>query len=209
LSGQFYRFNTISSEAKRLALARVISGQNVRGYITTVDHEILKGRPSSLKKRMGGRIYDWGLISMVTTVLQDLIQRGHTSEKIDFVFDGCKELRTCIAGYESQREKFPLSMRRIAGEIIPGDDIELAGLQAADLLAGEYSTYLKTGTKGASYEALANPIREFPAKSPEAKLKELIQYAKEVDEREKLVIDIMKSMKSKGLTLDDLRKFGV
>ena len=210
LSGEFYRFNTESSEKKRLSLAKVISShQSIRGYITTVNHEIINGRPNILKKKMGTRIYDWGFISIVTGVLVDLIQRGQASEKIDFIFDRCPELRACIAAYELQREKFPVSMQRIAGEVIPGDDKELAGLQAADLLAGEYSDYLRTGIKGPAYLELNNAILEVPASPPEATLKELMQYARQVEERERFVADTMKAMKARGITIDDLRKSGV
>lgn len=212
LSDEFYRFSVADAKAKQLALAKVISNHGVRGYIATAKHDILSGRPKKLRKSMGTRIYDWAFIAMVSTVLIDFLERGERSEKIDFIFDDCKELRACIESCELIMAKFPPSMQKIAGKIIPGDDRELVGLQAADLLAGEHSAYLRTGTKDIPYSELINadvPIREFPAGPPQAMIKELIQYAQGVYEREELVSVLLKSLKAKGVTLADLKKLGL
>jgi len=46
--------------------------------------------------------------------------------------------------------------------IAPGDDRNIAGLQAADLFAGEYFAYLRTGQESSVYMALSTaPIAEF------------------------------------------------
>ena len=208
LSDEFYKMSIDVSAAKRLALARVICNQNVRGYIATAEHAILSDKPERLRKMMGTRIYDWAFIAMVSTILIDFLERGVRNEKIDFIFDGCTELRACIDSYEIRREEFPPSMKSICGEAIPGDDKELAGLQAADLLAGEYATYLRTGHKTAPYLALETamkPIRAFPARPPQ-QISGLLAYAQEVYQRRELVTAMLESLKAMGVNLDDLKE---
>jgi hypothetical protein len=208
LSDEFYKMSIDASEAKRLALTTVLCNHDVRGYIATAEHTILTDRPEKLRKMMGTRIYDWAFIAMVSTVLNDFLERGERTEKIDFIFDGCTELRTCIDSYEIRREEFPPSMRNICGEAIPGDDKELAGLQAADLLAGEYSTYLRSGHKTAPHLALETamkPICAFPARPPQ-QIGGLLAYAQEVYQREELVTEMLKSLKAMGVNLNDFKE---
>ena len=81
LSGEFYKFSTASKDAKVLALSKVIIAHNLRGFIATVDHNLLAKRPYQLKKLMGTRMYDWAFIAMVSTVLTDFLDRGERSEK--------------------------------------------------------------------------------------------------------------------------------
>ena len=206
---EFYKFSETAATAKKLALAKVISKHKVRGYIATADHAILSGKPERLSKLMGTRIYDWAFIAIVTCVLGDYLNRGEQVEKVDFVFDGCSELRACIESYEETRNnKFPSPMQAIAGEAIPGDDKKLAGLQAADLLAGEHSAYLKTGVKGDCYVEFVSadlPIMEFPARPPQ-QIAELVQYAQGVYQRKELISDILKLLKDKGVNLGDFNK---
>ena len=207
-SGQFFKIGVEGSKQKKVALAEVISHHSVRGYIATADHAILSGRPKKLRKLAGTRIYDWAFIALITTVLLDFLKRGER-ETIDFVFDGCKELRACIGSYEAQRAAWPPSMQKIASEVIPGDDRKLVGLQAADLLAGEHSAYLRTGVKDVSYQAIENrniPIFDFAA-SPPPMLPLLLKYAQEVFERQDAVADILRELKRRGVELDDFKKF--
>ncbi len=206
-TNDFYKFSEAAAIAKKLALARVISKHKVRGYIATADHTILSGKPERLSKFMGTRIYDWAFIAIVTCVLGDHLERGEKLEKVDFVFDGCSELRACIESYEETRDnKFLSPMQAIAGEAIPGDDKELAGLQAADLLAGEHSAYLQTGIKGDCYMEFADlPIMEFPA-TPPLQIVELLQHAQGVYRRKELVSDMLNLLKQKGVKLDDFKE---
>ncbi len=193
-----------ASDAKTLTMSQIISEHDLRGYVVTVDYDLLTSKPVELRKRMGTRVYDWAFMKMVPGVLVDNLDRG-SREKVDFVFDGCTELRTCIERYEVAREEWPPSMRAIAGEIIPGNDKELAALQAADLLAGEYAAVLRSGLKGEVYQALeVRPIAEWVANPPP--LEPLWEYAKEVFEREAIVRNMLKLMKQHGVSLNDLKQ---
>jgi hypothetical protein len=154
---------------------------------------------------MGTRIYDWAFIAMICGVLGDRVELGHTFEKVDFTFDGCAELRACIGSYEQKRERFPPSMRAIAGELIPGDDKELAGLQAADLLAGGISARLKG--EAPQYLRIieeSRRMKEIPSVRP-PQLELLFQYARQVYGRQELAHKMVKLLKERGISLDDLK----
>ena len=207
LGDEFLRFSSPDRDAKKLALAEVIRNSGMQGYVVTVPHDILGEKPSQLKKWMGTRVYDWAFMALVPKVIIDLLERGERS-KVDFVFDGCSELRACIESYERQRNEWPPSMRAIAGEVIPGDDKILAGLQAADFLAGEHSVYLETGNKEAAYLSLENassPIVEFPASPSVDTIKAVLQYATEVYQRWDLVSGMLRDLKAMGVKLEDFK----
>lgn len=208
LSGEFYKFSSTDRDAKVLALSHVIAAHGLRGYIALVEHSLLANRPEKLRKFMGSRTYDWAFIAIVQSVLADFLDRRQT-EKIDFIFDKCGELRACIESYEQQKaEEFSPSIRDIAGEVIPGDDKELAGLQAADLLAGEHSSYLRTNTKSPAYAEIDNahiPILAFSASPPRREIEKLLEYAQAVYQRHDLVQAMAKFLKEQGVNLDDFK----
>ena len=93
-------------------------------------------------------------MNLVAMVLDDHLKLKDIENKIDFVFDGCSELRACIESYEQERKRWVTPMQQIAGEIIPGNDHNFAGLQAADMLAGELSLYSKTKTPSDLYNLM-------------------------------------------------------
>jgi hypothetical protein len=204
LSDQFYKLTHDDAAEKKLALAHVISQYRIRGYISTAAHTILDGRPKELRKMMGTRVYDWAFVALITKVLTDHLELGER-EQIDFTFDGCSELRSCIESYEKMKEEWPPSMRELAGEVIPGDDRKLVALQSADLLAGEHSAYLRTGMKDTPYLALE--IANIPVLSVEAAvppmIDEFLEYSREVYERARIVHEAIKYLKEKGIKLDD------
>jgi len=207
-SEKFRKLSSTDKDKKKLALARVVASHKVRGYIATVKHEIFSDKPEQLRKLMGTRIYDWAFMAIIPAVIFDHLERGERS-RIDFIFDGCSELRACIEGYEQERQKWTPSMQAAAGTVIPGDDEELIGLQAADLLAGEHSIFLNTGVKEAPYAELINagiPIKEVEA-SPPINLAPLYQYARGVFEREDVVREFIKLLKENGLTINDLKAY--
>ena len=139
LGGEFSKFSREQSDAKKLLLAEVISRFQLRGYVATGEHRLLLNKPKEHKGLMTTRMYDWAFMALVPTVLWDQLENLHRSDKVDFVFDGCNELRACQESYARRKLDFPKPMRSMAGEVSPGDDKELAGLQAADFLAGEIS----------------------------------------------------------------------
>jgi len=204
----YFKSSEARSDAKRRDLANIISGHNLRGYVATVKHEILRNKPkklSLLKGMTGMRVYDWALIGLVERIFVDYLDRGERSEKIDFVFDECTELAACIESYRLQKPKWPPSMQHIAGTIAPGNDRDIAGLQAADLFAGEYSEYLRTGEKTSVYTTLASvPIIELPV-SPPPVMESLLRYSQDVQMRAELVHEMLKSLKKAGVNLDDFK----
>lgn len=203
LGTMLYQNSNADREAKKVSLAKIISGHGLRGYIATVPHQLLNRKPEKLKKLMGTKIYDWAFIALIPTVVIDHLERGERS-RIDFIFDGCTELRSCIASYERQRNEWPPSMQAVSGTVIPGDDRELAGLQAADLLAGEHSTYLKERRKSLAYSQFDGlSMTCFGAYPPKA-LDRFLSYAREVYERAEFVKWMTIILKEHGLTMTDI-----
>jgi hypothetical protein len=205
----YFKSSEARSDPKRIDLANVIASHPLRGYVATVKHEILSNKPKQfrlLKGMAGMRVYDWALVGIVERILVDYLDRGEQSEKIDFVFDDCTELAACIESYRLQKPKWPPSMQHIAGMIAPGDDQNIAGLQAADLFAGEHSAYLRTGQKDAVYMALASvPIVEFPIPPPPV-MESLLQYSQDVQQWAEVLHGTLKSLKELGVNLDDFKK---
>lgn len=206
-SKEFREMHVADREKTKIALATVICEHNLRGYVATARHEVLSGKPESLKKLMGTRIYDWAFIAIVPFVLIDYLERGERS-RIDFIFDGCTELRACIESYEREKQNWTPSMQAAAGTVISGDDAELNGLQAADLLAGEHSIFMNTRTREAPYLKLLEagiPIKEVEARPPLMQLNALLQYSREVQNRAELVKEFINLLKANGLTVNDLK----
>jgi hypothetical protein len=205
LDGEFLKCLRSDAEAKKLALAKVIGGSLVYGYVVSQPHELLKEKPDRLRKFMGTRIYDWAFMALIPKVLFESLESGRR-EKIDFVFDGCSELRACIESYERQRLEWPPSVQAVAGEIIPGNDKELAALQAADLLTSQHCVYLKTGIVEPPYAQMKqNRIIEFSPNPPMEVIGSLIAYAKDVYERAELVHELVDDLKARGIKLDDFK----
>jgi hypothetical protein len=204
---EFFKSSDAKCDAKRLSLARLIADHRMRGYVFTAKRELLATKPkqfSLLKGRVGMRIYDWAFIKTITAVVIDFLERGER-EKIDFVFDECKELGACIDSYEEQRKQWPPSMQHVAAVIGPGNDEDLVGLQAADLLAGEHSDYLRTATRSAAYAELTKTPILVSAASPPLQLEMFLQYAKDVQARAELVHGMIKILKQNGVNLDDFK----
>ena len=196
LGGQFYKSGTRMMEAKRKSLARVIAASGLTGYFTRIPHKALSSKPDQLKKLMGTKIYDWALMAITCGVLEDSLKHGNSKETVDFVFDDCSELRSCIESYEYIREQFPAPLRAIAGEPIPGNDEKVFGLQAADLLAGGISAQLK-GDAVEYFQIIKNAvhIKRILSKRP-PQLELILQYAREVFGREELAHKMLVSCPS-------------
>jgi uncharacterized protein DUF3800 len=210
LQDEFRFMNRSQAELKKLSLARVICRfrKCVSGYVTTVPHEYLLRKPQRVKKLVGTRVYDWGFISIVSTILEHSLYLRE-SETIDFVFDKCSELQSNINEYEARgRSCFPPALRKIAGTIIPGDDKLLCGLQAADLLCGQQSVYMRTGCKPeplAELETAKVPVLVMPA-SPPRQMADVLRYAEGVVKREDMVREMLKYLKAQGIKLNDIKE---
>ncbi len=88
-------------------------------------------------------------------VLQRQIEKGNTTQTVDFVFDEQEGLlKESIKLYEQFKPRFPREQQAIAGTISIGDDRQIPALQAADLLCGEIATNLLTRKPGPAYKRL-------------------------------------------------------
>ena len=99
-------------------------------------------------------------------------------------------------------------MLRIAGEAIPGDDKDLAGLQAADLLAGEHSACLRTGQRGAPYMEIVNshiPLMAFRRSRRVRKSNDSCNMLQRSDGRQELTQAMVKWCKENGVNLNDYK----
>lgn len=154
MSGQFERCTREIADEKKRALAKIIGSYDFRCYISSAKYESFADRPKELREFKVAGYYGWAFMNLVAMVLDDHLKLKDIENKIDFVFDGCSELRACIESYEQERKRWVTPMQQIAGEIIPGNDHNFAGLQAADMLAGELSLYSKTKTPSDLYNLM-------------------------------------------------------
>jgi hypothetical protein len=152
LSGQFWQFNEDQAKKKMLDLAAVIGEFDLHGYCAIVPH-VLGDLDKSTRKfvQQGVRVYDWGFVTAIKMILQ-WMEPQPNDEKVDFVFDEHSALEPNIENFNSnKRDPFLADHMRHAGTCTPGKDEEVAALQMADLLAGEFSS---EGNTGARSEAL-------------------------------------------------------
>ncbi len=137
LDGQFKGFRREDAEEKLKSLARVIPNHRLQGVYVKVPHAWFRKRDSkAMQGMMGTRVYDWGFLTATSGVLQYMNKLEH-DYTIDFVFDKCSELRSCIEMYDEMKESGMFEKMANAGVCIPGDDRVSAALQMADLLSGE------------------------------------------------------------------------
>ncbi|HEX2833930.1 MAG TPA: hypothetical protein VHW00_13045 [Thermoanaerobaculia bacterium] len=91
----------------------------------------------------------------VAGVLQRQLEKGFSSEVVNFVFDEQKGLlRHSIDLFAQFKPTFPKQSLAIAGEIVSGDDKSTPALQAADLLCGQIATALASGKPDPAYQRL-------------------------------------------------------
>jgi Protein of unknown function (DUF3800) len=154
LSGQFERCTREIADEKKRALAKIIGSYDFRCYISSAKYESFADRPKELREFRVAGYYGWAFMNLIAMVLDDHLKLNDIENKIDFVFDGCSELRASVESYERERKRWLLPMQNIAGEIIPGNDRNFAGLQAADMLTGELSLYSKTKTPSDLYNLM-------------------------------------------------------
>ena len=143
LTGEFWRWRRIETDKKILSLAKSIAKFDVFGYCITVPHRLFEHHDPKASHGAGTKAYDWGFLAATSGLIQFLDEDHPGDDKVDFVFDKCSELPACIAQYNFLKADPVLktTMRR-AGECSPGDDKEVAALQMADLLSGEFSRHV-------------------------------------------------------------------
>ncbi len=109
LSDQFWRFDSPSAYAKKLALANVIARfPEVNGFCVGVENAAFSERdPDISKSRAGSRPYDWAFMTTVSVVLSFADIKYPGDDQIDFIFDECSELKAC-KGFFSNAKEDPL-----------------------------------------------------------------------------------------------------
>lgn len=176
LNGQFQRLSYPAADKKKKALAKIIGDSSLQGFCATVLYSWFQGRdPKATKGQVGTRPYDWGFLTATSGVLQ-YIRDVHPKEKVDFIFDERRELPPCISMFNDLKsmEDCPWTeiMRR-AGTCTSGKDTEVAALQMADLLSGEFTLIGNKGNRPsdiwrlmASNHAVAHVPCEMPPPVP-------------------------------------------
>jgi len=71
LNGEFQRFTRQMADAKKMALAKVISIHDLRGYLSSANHQIMANKPKELKKMMATRLYDWVFMNIVWLIVSN------------------------------------------------------------------------------------------------------------------------------------------
>ncbi len=174
LSGEFWKFDRSSADAKMVALAEVIARFRIQGICVTVPHASFANRDSkSAKGMMGSRAYDYGFFSLVFRVLRQIREHASMGSRVDFVFDRRPELRSCIENFNALKDADDLESPlledfQVAGECFPGDDKDILALQMADLLAGQSSSTLKDGVTAKALQIItdAKPLMHWVCHIP-------------------------------------------
>lgn len=148
LSGQFWQFNREQADRKMLDLAAVIGGFDLQGHCAIVPH-VLGDIDKTAKKYVqhGARVYDWGFVTAIKMILQ-WMEPQPDGEKVDFIFDEHSALEANIENFNlNRKDPFLSDYMRHAGTCTASKDEEVAALQMADLLAGEFSAEGETGVR--------------------------------------------------------------
>ncbi len=148
LGGQFWQFNREQADKKMLDLAAVIAGFDLQGLCAIVPH-VLGDIDKNARKyaQQAARVYDWGFITATKMTIQ-WMEPQPDGEMVDFIFDEHSALEANIQNLNAnKRDPFLNDYMRHAGTCTPGKDQEIAALQMADLLAGEFSAEGETGIR--------------------------------------------------------------
>lgn len=173
LKGEFEGWSNEDAQAKLNAFVKVICDHEMYGVTTGLNTKTWKQAFQSDKlspKRLKGLLkfthhYQSCFHSAVAMVLQRQLELGLTSEIVDFVFDQQDGLlKDSIKHYSDFKSLFPDAVQKIAGEISVGDDKNAPALQAADVLAGQLTTMLKSGA-GPTYQTLVKCHQVIHAKA--------------------------------------------
>jgi hypothetical protein len=142
-TGQFSRWSQDQIESKIAALADVVCRYKLYGIITGLRKSLINGifsRATMPKKHLrsvlkGTHHFQWCLFSVHSGVLQLQLERGHSEDKVDFIFDDTNGLlKECSEIYDYIMPALPEEKRKIFGILTESNDKEVPAMQAADLL---------------------------------------------------------------------------
>jgi hypothetical protein len=173
LKGEFEGWSNEDAQAKLAALVKVICDHEMYGVTTGLNTTTWKQAFQSdtlSPRRLKGLLkfthhYQSCFHSAVAMVMQRQLELNHTSDIVDLVFDQQDGLlKDSIKHYSQFKSLFPVAVQKIAGEISVGNDKDTPALQAADLLAGQLTTMLRSGP-GPTYQALVQCHQVIHAKA--------------------------------------------
>jgi hypothetical protein len=165
---QFFGFSCAERDRKVMSLAEVVCESPIRrGFLTDTPHGLFAAAPKKLRGMYGTKVYEWAFHNAVSIAIHSQLIEGET-DKVDFVFDKRSDLPNCIKVFEEIRPKIGAGIRALMGTITPGDDIDVLGLQAADLLAGQWCYFVKNGHTLPPFKKLAicKPLCHSPFDPP-------------------------------------------
>jgi hypothetical protein len=152
--GQFSGWSQEQIESKIAALSDVVCRHKLYGLVTGLRKSTIDGifsKATMPKKHLrsvlkGTHHFQWCLFSVHSGVLQMQLERGHSKDKVDFIFDETNGLLTeCSEIYDYIMPALAEEKKKIFGILTEGNDKQVGALQAADLLAGQMTTNLKLG----------------------------------------------------------------
>jgi hypothetical protein len=153
-TGQFAGWPATQVETKITQLVDVICRHEMYGVVSglnTATHAKAFSSPILSRKTLRSILkfshhFQSCVFSVSAMVLDLQIQRGVTEKKVDVVFDEMDGLMAeCIVAYDGFKHKLAPEQIAIAGSMTEADDKEVEALQAADLLAGQFTTRLRIG----------------------------------------------------------------
>ncbi|MGC2473178.1 MAG: DUF3800 domain-containing protein [Candidatus Sulfotelmatobacter sp.] len=169
LDGQFRHWKRSAADEKVKNLAGVIAQFRLQGFCASVPHSWFANRDAQSSKGMiGSRVYDWGFLTAISGVLQ-YMSKLKVDYTVDFIFDERSELSACIGIYNEMKNSGAVEVMAHAGICLPGNDEEVAALQMADLLAGEFSHLSENeppSLEPFSIIAKAKPVIHVPCTPP-------------------------------------------
>ncbi|HEX7154098.1 MAG TPA: DUF3800 domain-containing protein [Thermoanaerobaculia bacterium] len=152
--GEFSGWTAEEVDAKLTALVEVICHYDMYGVATGVNtqtwNRAFRSKVLSPKRLRGllkiTHYYESCFHSAIGMVMQRQMELGYVSDVIDLIFDQQDGLlNESMKHYSEFKKAFPSQLQKIAGKTHIGNDRECPALQAADLLAGQLTTMLRSG----------------------------------------------------------------
>jgi len=157
-TGEFEGWNPADADEKILRLAKVISKhidpRQHYGFITGMRKDLLKfilGKSPATPRQARSVLKftspsHWCLINTTACIAQIEREEFRREVPVDFVFDqGSDAYAECSKLIKKLKPLMPVDMSARIGTITEGNDKQIAPLQAADLLAGQAVSNVKTG----------------------------------------------------------------